>query len=217
MMKSYKIQKGDTLTGLSKKFGISIDQLARLNNIADPDKIYIGDEIRYPEINTVLRKKVPELKQQMQQMPNMRDIDPPAQSVAPEAMLMGMGVPKAMMGGLTALAGAAPAAMKAGRMIPPKGWGNVVPLGNNAAMNTGIAQAMKAANVPASSAAGARRIPAWLRDGRTEAMMRQNPSRAMGQMGEEAIKRDPMHFIGKGASEADELEDLIAYLRTGGM
>ena len=42
----YKIEKGDTLTGIAKKFNTTIKKLVELNDIKDPDKIYAGDTIR---------------------------------------------------------------------------------------------------------------------------------------------------------------------------
>lgn len=42
----YTIQAGDTLSGISAKFGTPINQLCSWNNIVDPDVIYAGDRIR---------------------------------------------------------------------------------------------------------------------------------------------------------------------------
>ena len=42
----YTIQSGDTLSGISQRFGTSIAQLQSWNNIVDPDVIYAGDRIR---------------------------------------------------------------------------------------------------------------------------------------------------------------------------
>lgn len=42
----YVIEKGDTLTGIAKKFDTTIEKLVELNDIKDPDKIYAGDKIR---------------------------------------------------------------------------------------------------------------------------------------------------------------------------
>ena len=44
--KYYTIQSGDTLSGISEKFGTPINQLCSWNNIANPDIIYAGDRIR---------------------------------------------------------------------------------------------------------------------------------------------------------------------------
>ena len=42
----YTIKKGDTLSGIAKKYDTSVNELVKLNNIKDPDKIYAGDKIR---------------------------------------------------------------------------------------------------------------------------------------------------------------------------
>ena len=42
----YKIQPGDTLSGISAKYGTSINQLCAWNGIANPDRIYAGVTIR---------------------------------------------------------------------------------------------------------------------------------------------------------------------------
>lgn len=42
----YTIQAGDTLSAISQRFGVSIQQLQSWNNIANPDLIYAGDRIR---------------------------------------------------------------------------------------------------------------------------------------------------------------------------
>lgn len=42
----YTIKYGDTLSGISAKFGTSISQLCAWNNIANPNVIYAGDTIR---------------------------------------------------------------------------------------------------------------------------------------------------------------------------
>lgn len=44
----YKVKKGDTLSGIAKKYGISYKQLGDYNNIKDYDKIYIGQELKIP-------------------------------------------------------------------------------------------------------------------------------------------------------------------------
>lgn len=48
-MPKYTIQNGDTMTGLAKKFGVSVSELAKANDIEDPDKIYIGDALSVPD------------------------------------------------------------------------------------------------------------------------------------------------------------------------
>lgn len=42
----YTIQSGDTLWGISQKYGTTVDNLVRLNNIKNPNLIYAGTKIR---------------------------------------------------------------------------------------------------------------------------------------------------------------------------
>lgn len=46
---TYEVKKGDTLYGISKKFGVSVDEILDVNpDIEDPDLIYPGDMINLP-------------------------------------------------------------------------------------------------------------------------------------------------------------------------
>ena len=42
----YTVQKGDTLSGIAKKYGTTYQELARINNIANPNQIYVGQKIK---------------------------------------------------------------------------------------------------------------------------------------------------------------------------
>lgn len=42
----YTVVKGDTLSGIAKKYNTSVSAIAQLNNIANPNKIYVGQKIR---------------------------------------------------------------------------------------------------------------------------------------------------------------------------
>ena len=42
----YTIVKGDTLSKIAVKFDTTVEKLVELNDIKDPDKIYVGDKIR---------------------------------------------------------------------------------------------------------------------------------------------------------------------------
>lgn len=44
----YTVQKGDTLWNLAKKYKTTIDDLVKLNDIEDEDKIYTGDKLMIP-------------------------------------------------------------------------------------------------------------------------------------------------------------------------
>ncbi len=43
--KYHVVQKGDTLWGISRKYGVSIDRLAERNGIEDRNRIYVGQKI----------------------------------------------------------------------------------------------------------------------------------------------------------------------------
>ncbi|GAP03333.1 hypothetical protein FPFC_060530 [Fructobacillus pseudoficulneus] len=43
---NYRVQSGDTLWSLSKKFGVSVDQLAQQNNIKDANQIFVGQSLQ---------------------------------------------------------------------------------------------------------------------------------------------------------------------------
>lgn len=42
----YTVKYGDTLTSIASKYGTSYTKLAQMNNISDPNKIYVGQKIR---------------------------------------------------------------------------------------------------------------------------------------------------------------------------
>lgn len=49
----YIVRPGDTLSGISKKFGISVPVLANINDIADWNYIYVGQVLIVPKLYTV--------------------------------------------------------------------------------------------------------------------------------------------------------------------
>ena len=46
---SYKIQKGDTLTAIAKKYGTTVAKLKELNNIKNANLIYAGNTLKIPK------------------------------------------------------------------------------------------------------------------------------------------------------------------------
>lgn len=46
-VKRYKVKSGDTLWGISRKLGTTIERLVKLNDIKNPDLIYAGAKLRY--------------------------------------------------------------------------------------------------------------------------------------------------------------------------
>ncbi len=56
-MKEYTIVSGDTLSEIAEKFGTTVSELAKLNNIANPDLIYAGDTIKIPSNEDETKKE----------------------------------------------------------------------------------------------------------------------------------------------------------------
>ena len=52
----YTVKKGDTLWGIAKKYGTTIDELVKLNNIKNKDLIYVGQTLKIPSINYMVYK-----------------------------------------------------------------------------------------------------------------------------------------------------------------
>lgn len=48
-IQTYDVQWGDTLSGVSRSTGVSVDDLARENGIEDVDLIYAGSSLRVPQ------------------------------------------------------------------------------------------------------------------------------------------------------------------------
>lgn len=46
--KTYTVQPGNTLWGISQRYGVTVNQLVQLNNIPNPDLIYPGQVLRLP-------------------------------------------------------------------------------------------------------------------------------------------------------------------------
>lgn len=47
----YVVRRGDTLTQIAEEYNVSIEDIVRLNNIANPNLIYVGEVLRIPTIN----------------------------------------------------------------------------------------------------------------------------------------------------------------------
>lgn len=45
---TYKIQPGDSLSSIAQKFGITVDDIVKANNIENPNEIFAGQEIIIP-------------------------------------------------------------------------------------------------------------------------------------------------------------------------
>jgi LysM repeat protein len=45
---TYRVKPGDTLSGIADLFGVSVDDIVRYNNIADPNSLSVGQVITIP-------------------------------------------------------------------------------------------------------------------------------------------------------------------------
>ncbi len=43
---TYTVKSGDTLSGIANKYGTTVSELVSLNNISNPDKIYVGEVLK---------------------------------------------------------------------------------------------------------------------------------------------------------------------------
>ncbi len=46
---TYVVQRGDTLTGIARRFGVNVDVLAEINNITNVNRIYAGQTLVIPD------------------------------------------------------------------------------------------------------------------------------------------------------------------------
>lgn len=49
---SYKVKKGDTLSGIAKKHGVSVEKIARINKIHNVNMLSVGAKLKIPDYNT---------------------------------------------------------------------------------------------------------------------------------------------------------------------
>ena len=72
--KEYKIKGGDTLSAISRREGVSVEDLVEINGIEDKDKIYAGDSIIIPK-----PEEVEQAKEFVLRVSTRGDEDPDAQ------------------------------------------------------------------------------------------------------------------------------------------
>ena len=46
---TYVVKRGDTLSAIARKYDTTVEDLVRINNIKDPDHIYVGQQLRIPK------------------------------------------------------------------------------------------------------------------------------------------------------------------------
>ncbi len=47
--KVHTVRKGETLSGIARQYDVSVKELIRLNGLADPDRIRVGQRLRIPD------------------------------------------------------------------------------------------------------------------------------------------------------------------------
>ncbi|MFM7488946.1 MAG: LysM peptidoglycan-binding domain-containing protein [Actinomycetota bacterium] len=55
----YTIQQGDTLFGIAKSFGVTLEDLIAFNGIADPDAIEAGQRLKIPPVGVSIPTVAP--------------------------------------------------------------------------------------------------------------------------------------------------------------
>lgn len=54
---TYEVQSGDTLEAISEKFGVSVDEIVKGNNIADKNSIQVGQVLQIPNVSILTVEK----------------------------------------------------------------------------------------------------------------------------------------------------------------
>lgn len=50
---TYTVRKGDTLSRIANRYGITVNEIVELNNIQNPNLIYVGQELKIPLNNSI--------------------------------------------------------------------------------------------------------------------------------------------------------------------
>lgn len=48
----YKVESGDTLWSIAKKFNVTVDDIIKANELEDPNKLQVGQELKIPKEKT---------------------------------------------------------------------------------------------------------------------------------------------------------------------
>ncbi|WP_089604872.1 peptidoglycan DD-metalloendopeptidase family protein [Acinetobacter piscicola] len=86
----YTVRSGDTLSGISMRYGLSYISVAEMNDIAAPYRIYVGQSIRLKKSgNNVNRPATqalttaPQIQRQTINLPTQQPVSPPVVQTAP--------------------------------------------------------------------------------------------------------------------------------------
>ncbi|MEG0488626.1 MAG: peptidoglycan DD-metalloendopeptidase family protein [Acinetobacter sp.] len=86
----YTVRSGDTLSGISMRYGLSYISVAEMNDIAAPYRIYVGQSIRLKKSgNNVNRPATqalttaPQIQRQTINLPTQQPVSPPITQTAP--------------------------------------------------------------------------------------------------------------------------------------
>lgn len=69
MATTYKVKKGDTLSGIASRYGTTVSALAKANNIKNPNLIYAGNTLTIPGSSGSTKRRQQRLKQPPPQPP----------------------------------------------------------------------------------------------------------------------------------------------------
>lgn len=83
--RTYRVQPGDTLIGIAKRFGVSLDALVRWNRLRNPDLIFVGQMLQVPEMpakspaRALAPRPVPQVLARLT-APRLPAVQPPTQA-----------------------------------------------------------------------------------------------------------------------------------------
>ena len=99
---NYKIKRGDTLSSLARRFGTTVEQLARLNGIKNPNLIYEAKNLFIPSNmeppSHIPEPKVTNLALAPLGAPARQPIDPKTDAIVPTGFLGGDPVSEVLLG-----------------------------------------------------------------------------------------------------------------------
>ncbi|WP_448561212.1 peptidoglycan DD-metalloendopeptidase family protein [Trichothermofontia sp.] len=90
----YRVQPGDTLNAIARRFGVALEVLVRLNRLTNPDVLYVGQTLRVPGMTAetpardLTQRPVPQVLARLTapRLPAMKPPTPQPQSLRAPAM-----------------------------------------------------------------------------------------------------------------------------------